>query len=285
VARRPTFSADTLGRVHALLDANRLRQGIHDVYERLKTEQSLPDIYGLGVVRAGRSREPRQLPASLFRLLAANHPRAGGDRIQFYHRQVTLLLLPGALPGRETVRLLLDHEPQRPGEDEVETALRLLARVISRLSAGLRFGARRRALRQAPFFNFLLTRGKHALVVLKEETARPLSGCGWIIRPCAPQPGSYRSRQCSWWDFPDLLSWPQVQARCASFVPWRPTRFAGNSTSRTNHKRVTGSGRPRYRLPKFPSIASSIGAPAMGYRELWLQRVGQRMALRSCVQA
>jgi hypothetical protein len=29
---------------------------------------------------------------------------AAGDRIQFYHRQVTLLLLPGALPGREAVR-------------------------------------------------------------------------------------------------------------------------------------------------------------------------------------
>ena len=28
------------------------------------------------------------------------------------------------------MRLLLDHEPQRPGEQEVETALRLLARVI-----------------------------------------------------------------------------------------------------------------------------------------------------------
>ncbi len=46
----PTFSADTLGRVHALLNANGLRQGIHDVYERLKRNKALPDIYGLGVV-------------------------------------------------------------------------------------------------------------------------------------------------------------------------------------------------------------------------------------------
>jgi hypothetical protein len=44
--------------------------------------------------------------------------------------QVTLLLLPGAPPGRQAVRLLLDQEPQRPGEGEVQTALRLLARVI-----------------------------------------------------------------------------------------------------------------------------------------------------------
>src|SRR6266480_7013045 len=42
----PTFSADTLGRVHAVLDAHGLRQGIHDVYERLKRNKALPDIYG-----------------------------------------------------------------------------------------------------------------------------------------------------------------------------------------------------------------------------------------------
>jgi hypothetical protein len=29
-------------------------------------------------------------------------------------------LLPGAPPGREPVRLLLDQELQRPGEDEVQ---------------------------------------------------------------------------------------------------------------------------------------------------------------------
>ena len=46
----PTFSADTLGRVHAVLDAKGLRQGLHDVYERLKRNKALPDIYGLGVV-------------------------------------------------------------------------------------------------------------------------------------------------------------------------------------------------------------------------------------------
>src|SRR5258708_13913739 len=46
----PTFSADTLGRVHALLDAHGLRQGLHDVYERLKRNKALPVIYALGVV-------------------------------------------------------------------------------------------------------------------------------------------------------------------------------------------------------------------------------------------
>ena len=35
--------------VHAVLDAKGLRQGLHDVYERLKRNKALPDTYGLGV--------------------------------------------------------------------------------------------------------------------------------------------------------------------------------------------------------------------------------------------
>src|ERR1035437_9034427 len=35
-----------------------------------------------------------------------------GDRIQYYHRQVTLLLVTGAPPGRQPLRMPLDHEVQ-----------------------------------------------------------------------------------------------------------------------------------------------------------------------------
>ncbi|MGD1071562.1 MAG: hypothetical protein ABSB15_15590 [Bryobacteraceae bacterium] len=49
-----------------------------------------------------------------------------GDRMQFYHRQVTLMRLPGTPGGRDPIRLLLDREPQRPGENEVAAAMRLL---------------------------------------------------------------------------------------------------------------------------------------------------------------
>lgn len=45
----PTCSADSMGRIHALLNAEELRQGIHHVYERLKRNKALPDIQGLGV--------------------------------------------------------------------------------------------------------------------------------------------------------------------------------------------------------------------------------------------
>ena len=204
-------SADALGRVHALLDADGLRQGIHQVYERLKRNKALPDLYGLGVVvldgHENHASYLRHCSGCLERTIHGEK----GDRIQFYHRQVTLLLLPGAPPGREAVRLLLDQEPQRPGEDEVQTALRLLTRVIPAYPRAFTLVLADALYAQAPFFNFLLAHGKHALAVLKDERRDLYQDLAGLFQHVAPQPGRYRSRQCCWWDFPDLLSWPQVQ--------------------------------------------------------------------------
>src|SRR5438309_4574597 len=216
----PTFSADTLGRVHAVLDAHGLRQGIHDVYERLKRNKALPDIYGLGVVVLDGHESHASYLRHCSGCLQRTIHTAGGDRIQFYHRQVTLLLLPGALPGRETVRLLLDHEPQRPGEDEVETALRLLARVIPAYPRAFDVVLADALYAKAPFFNFLFARGKHALVVLKEERRNLYQDAAGLFDLVAPQPGSYRSRQCHWWDFPALLTCPQVQCPGPGVRSW-----------------------------------------------------------------
>jgi hypothetical protein len=53
---------------------------------------------------------------------------------------------------------------------------------------------------KAPFFNFLLAHGKHALVVLKEERRNLYQDVAGLFDHVAPQPGSYRSRPCHWWD-------------------------------------------------------------------------------------
>jgi hypothetical protein len=200
--REPTGSADTLGRVHALLDADGLRQGIHHVYQRLKRKKALPDIYGLGVVvldgHESHASYLRHCPGCLQRTIHCER----GDRIQFYHRQVTLLLLSGAPPGHAAIRLLLDHEPQRSGEDEVETALRLLA-----LNDAICIGMRRDYSTTWP---------------LDRVAIDPAGAPGGIFPTCSP------GRKC--------------RLRCASFVPWRPTRYAGNSTNGTIRKAVTGSG-------------------------------------------
>jgi len=43
------ISADTMGRVHAVLDVTQLRDGLHEVYSRLKRNKALPLNLGLDV--------------------------------------------------------------------------------------------------------------------------------------------------------------------------------------------------------------------------------------------
>ena len=45
---RSLCSADSLGRIVTRVDADTLRQGLHYVYDRLKRNKALPDLYGLG---------------------------------------------------------------------------------------------------------------------------------------------------------------------------------------------------------------------------------------------
>src|SRR5438093_9835804 len=65
---------------------------------------------------------------------------------------------------------------------------------------------------EAPFFNFLLAHGKHALEVLKDERRNLYQDATGLFDHVAPQPGSYRSRHRHWRDFPDLLTWPHLRA-------------------------------------------------------------------------
>jgi hypothetical protein len=209
--REPLASADTLGRVPAGLYADQLRQSIFLVYQQLKRNKALPDYQGIGLAvldgHESHASYRRHCAGCLQRTLHTEH----GDRVQHYHRQVTLMLLPAAPPGRPALRLLLDQEPQRVGEDEVQTALRLLARVLTRYPRAFDLVLADALYAAAPFFNFLLTHGKHALVVLKQERRDLYVDATALFAQQAPQLGRYRSRQCEWWDVSDLTSWPQVQ--------------------------------------------------------------------------
>jgi hypothetical protein len=126
-------SADSIGRVNALMDAEGLRQGIHHVYDRLKRNKALPDHHGIGLAVLDGHESHASYRQHCAGCLERTIHTANADRTQFYHRQVTLMLLPAARPGCDPIRLVLDHEPQRTGEDEVATALRLLERVIGSL--------------------------------------------------------------------------------------------------------------------------------------------------------
>jgi hypothetical protein len=204
-------SADTVGDVHSKMDAGTLREAIHQVYGGLKRNKALPDNRGisLAIVDGHESHASylRHCTGCLERTIHTENR----DRIQYYHRQVTLLLVTGAPAGRQPLRLPLDHEVQRPGEDEVATALRLLERVLVRYPRAFDLVLADGLYAQSRFFNFLLEHRKHVLVVLKDERRNLYQDAAGLFDSLPPIQGTYRSRDCQWWDLGDLVSWPEVK--------------------------------------------------------------------------
>ena len=224
-------SADSVGRVTALMDAEGLRSGLHHLYDRLKRNKALPDQGGLGVAvldgHESHASYRRQCPGCLQRTIRTSQT----DRTQYYHRQVTLMLLPAARPGCHPVRFLLDHESQRAGEDEVATALRLLERVLGSYPRGFDLVLADALYATAPLFNFCLARGKHVLTVLKDDRRNLYQDATALFAAFPAAEGSFRSRKCLWWDFPGLLSWPQVNA---------PVRVIRSQETRTVRRQLDG---------------------------------------------
>jgi hypothetical protein len=268
---QPVCSADSVGRVSALMDAEGLRQGLHHIYDRLKRNKALPDNHGIAIaVLDGHESHTSYLqhcPGCLERTIRVGNTH----RTQFYHRQVTLMLLPGARPGCEPIRVLLDCEPQRAGECEVATALRLLERVIGSYPRAFDLLLADALFATAPFFNFLGVRGKYALAVLKDEQRNLYQDAAGLFDRFPPRQGSFRSRQCSWWDFPDLLSWPQVNT---------PVRVIRSLETHSVRRQLDGKDDPQTSdwiwvttLP-VQLVSTEVGRrlrpPAMGYREPWV---------------
>ena len=203
---REMSSVDTLGRVYSGLQVRGLRTGLHRVYTRLKRNKALPAMRGWDVAVLDGHESHASYRRHCSGCLRRTVHWESGDRVQYYHRQVTLMLVS------EKLHLLLDLEPQRPGEDEVTTALRLLKRVLAAYPRAFQIVLADSLYAQAPFLNFLLAHGKHALVVLKDERRDLYGDAQSLFALTRPQNGRYHGRDGRWWDVTDLRSWPQVQA-------------------------------------------------------------------------
>src|SRR5439155_18490018 len=94
-----------------------------------------------------------------------------------------------------------------------------------------------------------------------------------------PQPDSYRSRQCNWWDFPDLLSWPQVQAPVRvvrSLETYRVRRQLDKQNDPQTSDWIWATTLPPDRVPVDRIVHLGTND---GISRIMGQRVGQRMAL------
>jgi len=201
----PIPSADTVGRVFALTDCDTIRAGIHEVYTRLKRNKALqPPWHGLVLLvldgHESNASYRRCCPGCLQRTIHT----AGGDRIQYYHRNVTAQLITDDMP------FLVDAEPQQASEDELATAIRLVNRVVQNYPRAFDVVAGDALYAQAPFFEFVLKLGKDVLAVLKDERRNLLQdaqGLFECLEPIQTQDGTHP--RCTW-DAEGFRSWPSL---------------------------------------------------------------------------
>ena len=119
-------SADTIGRVFGLIDPNTIRNVNRELYGQLKRNKALEILeHGLTPVNFDghetHNTYMRHCDGCLERII---NKGTDSERIQYYHRHVTAQLV------FRNFSMLLDAEPQLPGEDEIACAIRLFERVI-----------------------------------------------------------------------------------------------------------------------------------------------------------
>lgn len=188
------------------MEAQGLRRGLHRVYTCLKRNKALRAVEGWEVAVLDGHETHASYRRHCSGCLERTVHTGAGERTQYYHRHVALLLLTDKL------RLLLDLEAQRPAEDEVAAALRLLERGMQTYPRAFKVVLGDALYAEARFVNFLLSQRKHVLIVLKDERRELYRDATGLFALLAPQAGRYRNRQCLWSDVQDLNTWPQVLA-------------------------------------------------------------------------
>jgi hypothetical protein len=198
-------SAETIGRGMSQLKGKSIRKIIKQLYYRLKRNKALQpimeDVFAL--VIDGHEACCSYLRSCAECLTRTVHTESG-DKTQYYHRHVTAMLLSAKF------QLLLDVEVQRPGEDEVAAALRLLDRVIQDYPRAFRVVLTDGLYTRAPFVKAALDHGKDVITVLKDERRDLLQDARGLfeLTPSMTYEEQGTIYQC--WDVEHCTTWDQM---------------------------------------------------------------------------
>ena len=214
-------SADNLGDVAAVIHLDDVRELLRQHYQLRRRKKTLrPIAPGLWPLvfdgHESTSSFLRSCPKCLQRTVHTTH----GDRTQYYHRYVLALLL------HADGVLLMDLEPQRPGEEEMSAAKRLLARALERYPRAFNLVVGDALYLNPDFCRLALDHAKHFLAVLKNEN-RDLLVDARSLFPEVP-PTAYREGRTDslCWDIEGFTSWSQLghPVRVARSVETTATR-------------------------------------------------------------
>lgn len=199
-------SADSMARIVAVADPETLRIGLHQIYTCLKRNKAIiPPWQGLiPLILDGHESHAtyrRHCQGCLTRTIHADR----GDQVQYYHRHVTAFLA-----GKDLC-LLLDAEPQIPGEDEVACAIRLLERIIKRYPRAFDVVLGDALYTDPRFYHFLVGHGKDVLTVLKDERRDLITDARALFASMDPHRFSLHKTQYECCDLEGFASWPQFE--------------------------------------------------------------------------
>ena len=198
-------SADTMGYGFARIDCDDIRGIIQQVYSQLKRNKVLKPLRAglIALVLDGHeshNSQKRCCKGCLQRRLKTKN----GQRLEYYHRHVMASLI------FEGICLPLDMEPQRPGEDEVKCAMRLLARVFKNYPRAFDLIIADGLYARAPFFKFVIKHGKDAIAVLKDDRRELFKDAQSLFKREKSQVYQEGPVKKECWDIEEFRSWDQL---------------------------------------------------------------------------
>jgi len=219
----PLPSADTMGYVYERLECQQLREALIRLYKKLRRNKALGPVAGLMTAVV----DGHELTASYKRCCEKCSTRtvhtAQGDTLQYYHRVVALQLLGPRF------QLLVDFELERPGEDEVAAAMRLIRRVIQRVPRAFSVVILDSLYARAAVVKLLLKHHKDVIPVLKDERRDLLQDAKGLFEVEPPKEFTRGRTHYQQWDIEGFTTWPQVG---------RPMRVVRSLETTTRRERV-----------------------------------------------
>jgi len=199
-------SADTTGEVFSSVDCDAFRNILRNFYSKLKRNKALQPAFSdnlFALIIDGHESSASYLRCC-DKCLQREIKTSKGTSIQYYHRHVMAIL------SCKGFALLLDLEMQRPGEDEVATATRLMERMFLNYPRAFDVVIADGLYARAPFFKTVIARGKHVIAVLKDDRRDLMQDALSMFSQQEQVVLQHRgvTRQC--WDMEGFTTWPQV---------------------------------------------------------------------------
>jgi hypothetical protein len=199
----PLPSADSIGRVFEGVALEGVREVNYSLYHRFRRKKVFAEESAVLIV------DGHETSASYWRhcehCLQRRVKTAAGERIQYYHRNVTAVLHAGRCA------FLLDAEPQRAGEDEVGAAMRLYARVVGRVPRAFEVVLADGLYAQTRFVRLVQASQKDVIIVLKENRSDLLEDARGLFSRTSSVIEQQGRRERHLWDEDGFTTWAEKE--------------------------------------------------------------------------